>query len=272
MNVDDHFIDLMDIEYVTRFDEVQLKGNLIANESAAENLQVSEDSLAKEISLGMSKGFIAGVTHDFNYTSLKNKVEPMVMSVLDDTTRSMITYGGAMYVKLGKGADVKEALASVKEEVSKFQPDAPFEYYFLDEAFNNLYKSEERMATLLSGFTFLAILIAGMGLLGMITFTLERRVREFGIRKVLGASEARITWMVMGEYLLIFVLSALFAVPLAWWAMSEWLTSFSYRIDVGMIHPLLAVTITLFVGISTIALRTWHASRANPAESLRVEA
>ncbi|MCA6075593.1 ABC transporter permease [Fulvivirga sedimenti] len=271
MNVDEQFAELMGIEFEHRFEEVPLRGNLLANETAAGRLHISTDSLSKEMAIGPSVARIAGITKDFNYSSLKNEIQPMVMEVHSDTSRTMIEYGGSLYVKIQEGTDVKEALAGIQAEVDKFQPDAPFDYYFLDEAFNNLYKSEERMATMLSGFTFLAILIAAMGLLGMITFTLERRVREIGIRKVLGASGRRIMLMVMGEYFVIFVVSALLAVPAAWWVMENWLTSFTYRIDIGASQAILAITLALLVGFGTIGLRTWRASRANPADSLRTE-
>ena len=147
----------------------------------------------------------------------------------------------------------------------------PFEYSFMDEDFNKLYITEERTGQIFVSFAVLAILIACLGLFGLITYAAEQRVKEIGIRKVLGADVTSIVSLISKDFLALICIASLFAFPVAWWAMRKWLQDFAYRVDIGWEPFVFAGIITVLIAMITISFQSVKAATANPVTSLRSE-
>ncbi len=170
-----------------------------------------------------------------------------------------------------KTDDLSASIAGIKKIWEKTAPGLPFQYEFMDEQFDRQYRSEHRAGTLLLGFSVLAILIACLGLFGLATFTAQRRTKEIGIRKVLGASVAGITGLLAKDFLKLVLLAILIASPVAYYFMQKWLADFAYRIDIQWwmfaVAGLSAVAIAFF----TVSFQSIKAALMNPVKSLRSE-
>ena len=147
----------------------------------------------------------------------------------------------------------------------------PFEYTFMDEDFNSLYRSEERMGLIFTVFTGLAVLVACLGLFGLITYAAEQRTKEIGIRKVLGAGAGHIVSLLSRDFLKLVLVSALIAFPLAWWGMHQWLQGFAYRTTINAWTFVLAGVATLAATLATISYQAVKSAVANPVDSLKTE-
>jgi putative ABC transport system permease protein len=147
----------------------------------------------------------------------------------------------------------------------------PFSYRFLDESFNTMYVSEQRVGKLAVTFALLAVMIACLGLFGLATYAAEQRTREIGIRKVLGASVGNLVSMLSKDFLKLVAFSALFAFPLAWWGMNHWLQDFAYRIQISWWIFLLATLIALCIAFATVGVQALKAALNNPVRALRNE-
>ncbi len=150
-------------------------------------------------------------------------------------------------------------------------PGQPFSYSFMDEDFNRLYTTEQRTGRIFITFAILAILIASLGLFGLITFASEQRVKEIGIRKVLGADVRSIVAMISKDFVKLVLIALIFAFPLAWWAMNKWLEDFAYRVNIGWWVFALAGSVALLIALITVSFRAVKAALANPVKSLRTE-
>ncbi|HEY4650058.1 MAG TPA: FtsX-like permease family protein [Pontibacter sp.] len=211
----------------------------------------------------LREGKIIGVVKDFHFASLYDKVEPTVLQI----------YPGA-YVKVAvkvDGANMANTLPLVKDVWSRFSPDYPLEYIFMDENFEQMYKSEDKLKTLLWIFTGLAIFVACMGLFGLAAYAAERRKKEIGIRKVLGADNHTIVALLSKEFLLLVVVATLIAFPVAWYAMQTWLQDFAYRIELSWWVFIAAGIVAALVAFLTISYQALKAARANPVTNLRFD-
>ena len=150
-------------------------------------------------------------------------------------------------------------------------PGQPFDYSFMDEDFNNLYKTEHRTGKIFITFAMLAILIASLGLFGLITYAAEQRAKEISIRKVLGANVANIVAMISRDFLKLVLIAFLFAFPVAWWAMNKWLQDFAYRIHIGWWIFFIAGALAILIALVTVCFQAIKAAIANPVNSLRTE-
>jgi len=159
----------------------------------------------------------------------------------------------------------------MKKTWQMFAPNHPFEYSFLDEEFENWYRTEQRLEKIFSYFTFLAIFISCLGLLGLASFTAERRTKEIGVRKVLGASVAGIVRLLTTTFIKWVLLANIIAWPIAWYAMNKWLQNFAYRINMTWWMFVLAGTLALTIALLTVSYQAVRAAMANPVESLRYE-
>ncbi|AYL99331.1 FtsX-like permease family protein [Mucilaginibacter celer] len=205
---------------------------------------------------------VVGVVKDFHYASAKQKIAPL-----------MLLYGhstGTVILKI-KTADIKSLIAGIKTEWDSFRPDAPFSYSFLDEQYASLYASELRTGKIITVFSCVALIIASLGLFGLTAFMIRLRVKEIGIRKVLGASTGSITVMLSKEFLKLIVIASVFSFPLTWFLMNKWLQDFAYRISIQWWVFLLAGVIALVVAAITISFQSVKAPLANPVKSLRSE-
>jgi putative ABC transport system permease protein len=208
---------------------------------------------------------IIGVVKDFHYESLHEPVKPSFFLQHGDGS----TWDKFM-VRIKPG-DQQGTIDRIREVYTAFNPGFPFTYHFLDEDYQRVYETEVRVATLAKCFSGLAILISCLGLFGLAAFTAQRRQKEIGIRKVVGASVGRIAVMLSSEFLRLVLLAILIAFPLAWWAMSRWLEGFAYRIDIGANVFVVAGLSVMLVTLLTISFQAIKAAIANPVRSLRSE-
>ncbi len=208
---------------------------------------------------------IIGVVSDFHIYSLQHKIEPMIMTLPKEASDR-----DNMYVRLG-GENISKSLAAVEQTFRQFDPSGTFDYHFLDKNFAAQYNAEEKQGEILLAFTLLTILIACLGLFGLITFTVNQRTREIGIRKVLGASVGNITSLLTGGLLKIVVIAMLIAVPVSWLSMNQWLQNFAYRISLSWWMFALAGLIAFIIAIVPLGFQAIKAAVANPVDSLRTE-
>jgi putative ABC transport system permease protein len=177
---------------------------------------------------------------------------------------------GGLIVKT-KASYVKEFLADLQRKWAAFNPPGPMEYSFVDQTFASSYAAEQRTQQIFSVFTILAIIIASLGLFGLSAFVIRQRAKEIGIRKVLGASIEQVFLIVSKEFLILVTIAFLISVPISWWAMTNWLQSFAYRITIDVGVFLIAGAIVIAVTLLTISFQAVKASNANPVKSLRTE-
>ncbi len=207
-------------------------------------------------------GPIIGIIKNFNYKSLHTQIEPLIL-VMDPRVN---------YTCIRINAEKINATIKFLEETwKKFAPGFPFEYSFLDGRIDNLYRAEHRMGKVLNSSTLLAILIACLGLFGMASFTAERRTKEIGIRKVLGASVPSVVSLLSKEFAKLVVISNLIAWPAAYYVMNHWLRGFAYRTNIQIWTFLMAAGSALLIAVLTVSYQTIKAAMANPVDSLRYE-
>ena len=176
-----------------------------------------------------------------------------------------------MYVRLKKQADTKAALSLIENVLKKNNPAYPFTYQFVDEQFNNMFFVETLISSLAKIFASLAIFISCLGLFGLSAYTAERRTKEIGVRKVLGASVGSITTLLSKDFIKLVALSCLIAFPVAWWMMHNWLQNFQYRIEASWWIFLAAGMAAILIALLTISFQAIKAAIANPIKSLRTE-
>ena len=206
---------------------------------------------------------IIGVLEDFNALPLNYAIEPMVLTLIPDYYRLMM-------IKIHPG-NIPESIRRIETTWNRFTPDFPFEYHFLDEQFDQLYRNEIRMAAIFKYFVILAFFISCLGLFGMASFTAVRRRKEIGIRKVQGATVSGVTFLLSKEFAKWVLISNLFAWPIAYFAMNKWLQQFAYRMELTIWPFLFSGVLTLTVALMTVSYQTVKAATANPVESLRYE-
>ena len=211
---------------------------------------------------------VIGIVKDFNVTSFREAIEPFALFHSSSKTYGLKT--SYISVRLAPG-DVNDRLHGMEALWKSFAPDTPFDYTFLDSDFNALYRSEQRMGAVFGVFTFLAIFVACLGLFGLSVFTSERRRKEIGVRKVLGASIQRIVALLSIDFLRLILLSAVIAFPIAWISMHQWLNDFVYRAPIGWSVFLVAGSSAIMIALLTIGFQAIRAAMANPATSLRTE-
>jgi putative ABC transport system permease protein len=242
---------------------------VIINEAAAKLLSYANpldqllyapaDNLLKKI----NTYHIIGVIKDFNFQSLRKNVAPMAL-ILDEDR-------GALSVRIHAGADIPSLMAKVKDKWKELSPNQEFAYSFMEQDFDGLYRAEQRIGRIFLSFSSLAILIACLGLFGLVAYAAEQRTREIGIRKVLGAGISTIVRMLSRDFIKLVLLSILIASPLAWLAMHKWLQGFAYRIDISLWIFIGAGLIALFIAVVTVSFQTIRAAVANPVKSLKSE-
>jgi putative ABC transport system permease protein len=207
---------------------------------------------------------IVGVVKDFNFESLYNSIKPFGF------TTSM----GNKYSYVIANASIKDyasLLKNIQTSWNKINPDAPFLYSFLDNDFQKNYEKDQRISLIVSYFTFIAILIACLGLFGLSAFSAEQRTREIGIRKVLGASVTNVASLLSKDFIKLVVIALLIASPLAWLAMKKWLESFAYRTPISWWTFVLAGLLAICIALITVSFQAIKAAIANPVKSLRSE-
>ena len=208
---------------------------------------------------------IVGVVKDFHIYSLQHKIEPMIMGLPEQAKER-----DNMYIRFDEHK-MTQAFHFIEQTFRKFDAASPFDYHFLDQNFAAQYKSEEKQGQVLLAFTVLTICIACLGLFGLITFTVEKRVKEIGIRKVLGASPSNMVSLLTESLLKVVFVSMLVAVPLSWLVLNKWLEDFAYRIRLEWWMFTFAGIIAIIIAFATLSLQAFKAAIANPVKSLRSE-
>jgi putative ABC transport system permease protein len=242
--------------------------NYIINETAVQQLgwKTSQNAIGKDISYGNVKGKVIGVVHDFHFESLHQKIIPLLFQLPAPKNG----YYGVISVKIN-GNNIPSAISTIKDTWQLYLPNVPFDYTFLDEKFQKLYNSEQQQGSLFTIFSCLAIFIACLGLLGLSAFTISQRVKEIGVRKVLGASVPQIVAELSKDFLKLVLIAAVIALPVAGILMHKWLLDFAFRIDLNWWVFLMAGVIALIIAFVTISFQSIKAAVANPVKSLRSE-
>jgi len=205
---------------------------------------------------------VIGVIKDFNFNSLREQVAPLVLTLQQDN--------GGMALQIS-GRDIPGLLDEIKTSWKSMASSEPFSYTFLDDEFNKQYGADQRRGEIFLIFSILAILIACLGLFGLVTFAAEQRVKEIGIRKVLGAAVPDIFAILSKDFVKLLLLSICIASPIAWWVMNKWLQDFAYRVSIGWWMFVTVGVITLLIAIVTLSFQVAKAALANPVKSLRAE-
>jgi len=210
-----------------------------------------------------SKPFhIIGVVKDFNFSSMHDKVGPLVIELGENYGRI------AMRINT---RNIPSLISQVENKWNGMAPGQPFSYTFLDADFNKVYNAEQRTGKLFITFAVFAIFIACLGLFGLVTYAAEQRIKEIGIRKVLGATIGEIVTMVSKDFLKLVLIASVIAFPIAWWGMNKWLQSFAYRINISWWVFALAGLLTIAIALITVSFQAIKAAIANPVKSLRTE-
>ena len=241
---------------------------IIINESALSTIGVTpNEAIGKRYTpdFGAEDPFyyhIIGVVKDFHFSPFREDIEGLSLHLTDRS--------GALAVKLEAG-DFSNAINSIENIWNQMAPGQPFDYYFMEDSFNETYKAEKRLSSIFFIFTSLSILIACLGLFGLAAFNAEKRTKEIGIRKVLGASVGQISYKLSIDFLKLVGISILLSLPVGWYAMNKWLEDFSYRIEIGWWVFALAAFLAVVIAIATVSYQSIKAAIVNPVKSLRTE-
>lgn len=247
----------------------------IINETAVKNFGFGtpQQALGKEIhweewepadtTQRVKKGRVIGVVQDFHYKSLHEKVTSSVIQLYPQVLETVA-------LKL-RAADMRNTIAYIGSVWNRYAPGFPLDYKFVDETYAKMYGSEEKLSRLLWIFAVMAIVVGCLGLFGLAAFSAEQRTKEIGIRKVLGADVLNIVGLLSKNFLLLVLLAALIAAPVAWWAMKSWLNDFPYRINIEWWVFVLAIAAALLIAFLTVSFQSVKAARTNPVKSLRTE-
>jgi putative ABC transport system permease protein len=274
-NLDLYFVDF---DYIPHYKMKMLAGRpfsrdfmtdttqaMVLNESAIKMFGYTkpEDAIGKKFDQWGRKGQIIGVIKDFHFRGLQTPIKPLSMR---------IEPGGSNLISVNiTGDDITGTVKAIEDKWKSIIPNRPFNYYFLDEHFDQQYRAEERFGKLFFNFSVLAIFISCLGLLGLASYSTMQRTKEIGIRKVMGASVSNILNLLSKDFLLLVIISFFVAAPVAWYFMHEWLKDFAYRTDIGWWVFAVAGVLAVLIALGTISFMAVRAAVANPVKSLRTE-
>ena len=241
-------------------------GNILINETLAKIIN-KKNVIGSVISRGDgNKNTVVGVVKDFLYNDMYTSPAPLIL--FPDTSSSYI---GDLTIRLSQNADLSKALPQIERVMKADNPGYPVEYKFIDDTFNQLFTTETLIGKLAGVFAALAILISCLGLFGLAAYTAERRTKEIGIRKVLGASTSGLAGLLSKDFLQLVAISCLIAFPVAWWMMYSWLESYAYRVQISWLVFALAGIVALLIALLTVSFQAIKTAIANPVKSLRTE-
>ncbi|HEX6426704.1 MAG TPA: ABC transporter permease [Niastella sp.] len=272
-DVDDQYIPTLGMELVTgRNFSKQFptdSSGIIINEAGARLLGFTEP-LGKTVYFmrditnknDISALHIIGIVKDFNFSSLRQSVTPLALMLDENHGNTALRISST---------NIPNLVTMIEKKYKTMAPGQPFNYSFMDEDFNNIYRTEQRMGVIAIAFSGLAILIACLGLFGLAAYAAEQRTKEIGIRKVLGATVSNITAMLSKDFLKLVIIAAVIAFPLAWWAMHTWLQDFAYRTNISWWVFIMAGVLAAGIAIVTVSFQTIKAAIMNPVKSLRTE-
>lgn len=267
MSIDEYFISVMDMKLLTgrSFSKefTADTSNYVINEKAAKVIGLDPlVAIGKSLVVNGKRGTIIGVVRDFHFKPLQQMIEPLIMQ--------LNTFGGVVMVRT-RPSDTPAILRELERIFDKRASIYPFEYSFLDRDFNALYSTENRISAVSKVFAGLAIFIACLGLFGLSAFTAEQRVKEIGVRKVMGATVSNIVLLLSKGFVRPILLAMALATPLAWYLMEQWLENYAYHVPINAWTYILAGIIALVLALVTTSFQAIKAGRANPVNSLRNE-
>ncbi|MGB3145982.1 MAG: FtsX-like permease family protein [Maribacter sp.] len=270
--VDYDYVSTMDFEFVSGRDFDKNFGNdstaIIVNERAVKLMKSTpEEALGMRYTSGLNTEnpeyfTIIGVVKDFHIDSLKEEIDAVSLYLSDDAY--------AMAVKLD-GGNFENSVSAIEGVWNSIVPGEPFNYYFMEDSFNDTYQSERRLGTIFIIFTILSLVIACLGLFGLAAFNAEKRVKEIGVRKVLGASVGQISMRLTLDFLKLVGMAILISLPLGWFIMNKWLEDFSYRIDIPWWVFGLSAFLAVLISVLTVSYQSIKAAIVDPVKSLRSE-
>ena len=239
---------------------------VLINRKTAETLGYTPEQAVgkwiKNVGRDSLRRTIVGVVEDYHYVSLKEPIGPLVISPGRDRRLALIKI---------KTSEVQSAINKIRNVYSSLAPDYPFEYDFLDERFDQLYRTESRQQSVLSIFSVIAIFVACLGLFGLASYTALKRTKEIGVRKVLGSSIQNICFLLSKDLLKPVLIGTLIAIPVSYYAMSKWLEGFAYRISFQWWMFAIAILAAFMIALLTVGFQAVKAALANPIKSLRTE-
>lgn len=276
MNVDESFIPLLDLKWkYPPSDSISYlnREDVILNKTAMEELNIKAKDVNAKIELGQNSYRISGVVQDFNFESLEKRIGPLCLRVFksEDSLADWAFAGGYLYAQIKPSVNLSSAINELKNIYQKFDTEKKFEYYFLNDSYDEMYRSEDKLSKLSNAFVFLILLISALGLLGLSAFMAQQRVKEISIRKIMGAGNHTVFSLLTKDILKTILVSFLIACPIAWWMMHKWLQSFAYRIqitiDVFIVSGIIAFAIAVLVSYSQVVKLVF----INPVKGLRTE-
>jgi len=238
--------------------------NYIVNEETVKLMGIKEP-VGKLFSIWEREGQIIGVVKNFHLNSLRNEIEPLVI-----TMHTNVWNPSFVFLKI-KPDNTRETLKSIEKTWNAFAPGFPFNFLFLDEAFENMYQADRRTGTIFKYFTLLAILISCLGIFGLSAFMAEQRTKEIGVRKVLGASLSSIITLITKEFVILVILANVFAWPLAYYIMHKMLNAYAYRTNIPLWLFLFSGFLALTIALMTVSYQAVKAARTDPVRALRYE-
>jgi len=237
--------------------------SVVLSESAVDAYGLGDDPVGQQIPWGNQQRTVIGVVNDFHNESLHEAIQPIALALNPENTWMAM-------VRLAPGA-TEAGLDGVRATWSRFLPDRPFTFSFLDQRVEAQYRAEQRLATLFGGFAGLAVLVAALGLVGLAAFMAQQRTKEIGIRKALGASVASIIGLLSREFVALVAVAIGLGAPVAYWAMQQWMQNFAFQARVG-VGPFVAVgAVTLAVTLLAVGYHAMRAALTDPAITLRDE-
>jgi putative ABC transport system permease protein len=282
MSADDQFLKTFEVKLIAgrNFSHASLGDStaVLINEAAAKMMGVSSPSeqIIEIPSVAFSgnaseleqpfKGRIIGIVNDFNFKSLRETVAPMVIAYHKNPVHS-IDY----FTLKVEPVNTEQTLKSIEGILQKIDPSHLFEYNFLDKQWELFYREDQKRQVIFLSIAALTILIACLGLFGLATYAAEQRIKEIGIRKVLGASVSSIVAMLSKDFLKLVFIASIIALPVAWWAMNNWLRDFAYRINISLWVFVIAAALAIIIALFTVSFQAIKAAISNPVKNLRTE-
>ena len=276
ITIDEEFIPVFGMEFVAgrNFTEADFRkveadtsrqsSSFIVNETTLKELYIDpEKAVGTKLTLSGRSGEIVGVVKDFHFASMRKKILPLILF-------NEIDQFNYIFIKLDP-SDIQQSLAGVKKVCQAITPHRPFEYSFVDEQYAALYANEERISGIFIGFASLAIIIACLGLLGLVSFSAAQKTKEIGIRKVLGASLTGIVLLITKDFTRLIIVSIVLGAPLSYYLMTQWLNEFAYKTEIGIGPVVWASIACITIAFGTSGYQAIKAALIDPAETLRNE-
>lgn len=267
IQTDENFLKTFQMKMVTgRFFATGFSADdssFVVNETALKTMNLKPaEAIGKKITVGRRDGSIIGVVKDFNFKSVHQAVDPLV---IQKNAR------GGFVVMRTTPQNAQVLIAQIKKSFQSIYGDMPFSYGFVNDDLSKLYLAEQRMSRLFNIFSALSVIICSLGLFGLATFATQKRTKEIGVRKVLGAGETGLVFMLAKDFIRLVIISLVIAFPVSWWLMHEWLMGFAYRSGISWWLFAASGFFAISIAIATVSYQTIRAALANPVKSLRTE-